>query len=60
MEKNLAVARGEALAAKLLTEATLRAVLMALPNRLEVVGSINAFMDEMLNRAGPGTGDAHD
>jgi hypothetical protein len=59
-EKNLAAARGEALAAHLMASAGLQAVLMVLPNRLEVLGRISAFMDDTLNMSGPGQGDAHD
>ena len=60
MEKNLASARGEALAAQLMASAALRAVLMVLPNRLDVLSGISAFMDDTLNKSGPGQGDAHD
>ena len=64
-EKNLAVVRGEALAARLLAEAALQAFLMVLPNppgRLEALAKISAFMDDTLNMSGPGPakGDAHD
>jgi hypothetical protein len=60
MEKNLAVARGEALAAQLIGSAALQAVLMVLPNRLEVLGRICAFMDDTLSMSGPAKGDTHD
>ena len=63
MEKNLAVARGEALAAHLMASAALQAVFMVLPNlpkRLEVLERISAFIDNTLNMSGPGKGDAHD
>jgi hypothetical protein len=64
-DKNLAVARGEALAAHLIANAALQAMLMVLPNlpnRLEALKSISAFMDDTLNMSGPGPakGDAHD
>jgi hypothetical protein len=57
---NLAVARGEALAAQLIASAALQAMLMVLPNRLEVLRGISAFIDDTLNMSGPGQGDAHD
>ena len=50
-EKNLANARGEALAAHLMASAALQAVLMVLPNlqnRLDVLDSITAFIDVTL------------
>jgi hypothetical protein len=59
-EQNLAVARGEALAAHLIASAALQAALMVLPNRLEVLGRISAFIDDTLNISGPAKGDAHD
>lgn len=60
IEKNLAVARGEALAAHLMASAALQAILMALPNRLQALGRISAFIDDTLNMSGPGKGDGHD
>jgi hypothetical protein len=60
LEKNLAEARGEALAAHLIASAALQAALMVLPNRLEVLGRISAFMDDTLNMSGPARGEAHD
>jgi hypothetical protein len=39
-EKNLAVARGEALAAQLMASAALSAMLVVLPNRLDALGRI--------------------
>ena len=58
LEKNIAVARGEALAAHLLASAAIRAALI--PNREEVLARISVFIDETLNMSGPGGGDAHD
>jgi hypothetical protein len=58
--KNLASARGEALAAQLIASAALQAALMVLPNRLEVFRGISAFIDDTLNMSGPAKGDAHD
>jgi hypothetical protein len=60
MENNLAVARGEALAAHLIASAALQAALMVLPNRLDVLKGISAFVDDTLNMSGPAKGDAHD
>jgi hypothetical protein len=57
-EKNIAVARGEALAAHLIASAALQTVLLALPNRLEVLNGISAFIDNTLNISGPPSKDA--
>jgi hypothetical protein len=60
LEKNIAVARGEALAASLLATAALRAVLAFTADREEVLNGISAFVDETLNMSGPSKGDAND
>jgi hypothetical protein len=60
LEKNIAVARGEALAASLLASATLQALLLMVSNREEFVEKIYAFVDGTLNLSGPGKGDAND
>jgi len=60
IEKNLAVARGEALAANLLATAALQSVFMLSSNRQELLNAIVAFIDDTLNRSGPGKGDPHD
>lgn len=60
LEKNIAVARGEALAANLLATAAIHAALALTANREEVVARMNAFIDETLNMSGPGRGDAND
>jgi hypothetical protein len=60
LEKNIAVARGEALAASLLATAALQAALALTANREEVLERMNAFVDETLNMSGPGRGDAND
>jgi hypothetical protein len=60
MEKNLAVARGEALAVHLIASAALQAMLMVLPNPLDALSRISAYLDDTLNMSGPGKGDAHD
>jgi ABC-type sugar transport system substrate-binding protein len=62
LEKNIAVARGEALAASLLASAALQAVFMFVPpqDRGQFVSGLNAFVDDALNRAGPPNVDAND
>jgi hypothetical protein len=60
LEKNIAVARGEALAASLLAVAALQTALLVLPNREEVLAKISAFIEDTLNLSGPGKGDAND
>jgi hypothetical protein len=57
VRKNLAVAGGEALAAQLIASAALRAALMVLPNPLEVLRGISAFIDDTLNMSGPAKGE---
>jgi hypothetical protein len=59
-EKNIAVARGEALAANLLATAAMQAVLAVIANRDEVLDRMSAFIDDTLNMSGPGRGDAND
>lgn len=58
IEQNLAVARGEALAAHLMASAALQAVLMVLPDRLHALSRISAFLNDTLNASGPGKPDA--
>ncbi len=62
LEMNIAVARGEALAASLLASAALQAVFMFVPpqNREQLLSSLYAFVDDTLNLSGPAKGDAHD
>jgi hypothetical protein len=60
MEKNLAVMRGEALAAHLMASAALQAALMVLPNPVDALDRISSYLDDTLNMSGPGKGDAHD
>lgn len=60
LEKNLAVARGEALAASLLAEAALRAVFASTPDHDGLLKVISDFVDDTLNQSGPGKGDGHD
>jgi hypothetical protein len=60
LEKNIANARGEALAASILASAALQTALLLVPNRAELLARISAFVDETLNLSGPGKGDAND
>jgi hypothetical protein len=60
LEKNIAVARGEAIAASLLASAALQTALLLVPNRTELLAGIYAFVDDTLNASGPGKGDAND
>jgi len=60
LQKNIAVTKGEALAAHLLASAALQAFFMMIPNKQEALSSISAFIDNTLNMSGPGKGDAHD
>ena len=59
LEKNIAIARGEDLAAHLLASAAIRAALAIISNREEVLAEMSAFIDEALSMSGPGRGDAH-
>ena len=61
LEKNIAVARGEAAAANLLASAaiqTLFAIIIA--DREQVLARIKAFIDDTLNQSGPAKGDPDD
>src|SRR5215470_17175000 len=60
LEKNVAVARGEALAASLLASAAIQTLLAMVANREEFLTAIEAFIDGTLNLRGPGGGDAND
>lgn len=60
LEKNMAVMRGEALAANLLATAAIHAALALTANREEVLARMSAFVDQTLNMSGPGRGDADD
>ena len=57
LEKNIAVARGEALAANLLATAAMHAALALTANREEVLAKIDAFINDTLNMSGSATGD---
>jgi hypothetical protein len=60
LEKNIAVARGEALAANLLASAALQALFQAIRDKEQTLSGIAAFIDGTLNMSGPGKGDADD
>jgi hypothetical protein len=60
LEKNVALARGEAMAASLLASAALQTALSMIANREEFIAGIDAFIDGTLNLSGPSTGDAND
>ena len=59
-QKNIAVLRGEVLAANLLASVATELMLMMVPNKEEVLAGMTAFIDDTLNRARPGKGDPHD
>ena len=62
LEKNIAVARGEALAASLLASAALQTLFMIIPpgEREKFLKGMSAYIDDTLNISGPGKGDAND
>ena len=60
LEKNVAVARGEALASSLLASLAIQTILLMVANREEFLTKMEAFIDGTLNLRGPGAGDAND
>ncbi len=60
LEKQLAVIRGEALAAHVLASAAIQAALSLTANREEVLTAIERFIDETLNMSGPARGNPDD
>lgn len=60
LEKNIAVARGEALAANLLATAAIHAAISITANREEVLARMNEFIEGTLNMSGPGKGEQND
>ena len=58
LEKNVAVARGEALASGLLASLAIQTILVMVANREEFLTKMEAFIDASLNMSGPGGGDA--
>jgi len=59
-QKNIAVARGEAIAAHVLASAALQMLFMMIPNKEQALVQLSAFFDDMLNVSGPANGDADD
>jgi hypothetical protein len=60
LEQDVAVARGEALAASLLASAAIQTLLAMVANREEFITAMEAFIDGTLNLSGPRKGDAND
>jgi hypothetical protein len=60
LDKNVAVLRGEAMAANLLSSVAVQLLLMNVPNKEETLAGMTAFIDDTLNRARPGSGDPDD
>lgn len=62
LQKNVAVARGEAMAAQLLAMSALQTALMIVPgtHREALLEQMNRFVDETLNMGKPAKGDPHD
>lgn len=61
LEKQLATMRGETLAAQILADAALQMLFMIVnTDREKALAGLTAFIDDILNRAGPATGDPHD
>jgi len=56
LEKNIAVARGEALASSLLASLAIQALLAMVANRGEFLAKMEAFIDGTLNISGPAEG----
>ncbi len=59
-QKNIAVLRGETLAAQLLASAALHIAAAMVPNRREFAAGLSAFVDDTLNRGRPNKGDPDD
>jgi hypothetical protein len=60
LEKNIAVARGESLAASLLASLAIRTAMATVRNQGEVLAGMAAFVEDSLNKSGPGRGDSDD
>jgi transcription termination factor NusB len=54
LQKNIAVTRGEALAAHLLASAALQAVFAIVADKEQMLRAISAMIDDTLNNSGPG------
>jgi hypothetical protein len=60
LQKNIAVTRGEALAAHLLASAALQAVFMIVTDKEQMLKAISGMIDDTLNNSGPNKGSGHD
>jgi len=60
LEKNIAVARGEALAATVLASAAIQTALLMISNREEVLAKISEYTHDTLNLSGTSEGNAND
>jgi Tfp pilus assembly protein FimT len=60
LQRNIASTRGEAIAASLLAEIAIRALISLASNKKEMLAGMYAFIDNTLNESGPGKGDAND
>ena len=60
LDKNVAVARGEALASSLLASLAIQTILVMVANREEFLTKMETFIDVTLNLSGPGKGDTND
>jgi hypothetical protein len=60
LQKNIAVARGEAMAASLLAAAAIQLALSLISSREEAIRGMSAWIDDTLNSSGPGAGDRDD
>lgn len=60
IEKNIAVARGEAMAASLLASLALQTMVARVENKDEVLARMADFVEASLNKSGPATGNPDD
>jgi hypothetical protein len=60
LQNNIAVARGEAIAANLLASAAIQALFAIVINKEQTLSGIAAFIDDSLNMSGPSKGDRND
>jgi hypothetical protein len=60
LEQNIAVARGEALAAHVLASLAIRLVVSMARDRNGLLAQLSAEVDDILNHGRPGTGDPDD
>lgn len=59
-QRNIAVARGEALAASLLASAALQALFVTTAAGPEILEKIESYINDILNMSGPGKGSQDD